>query len=124
MGDTGPLGERFIDNKKFEGTIPELLEDTLGFIRRNIKTKTTENRFSGIPTIYNEMEKANHRPPIFENKRGTFKVILYNEVNLSLSEIESEIIEFCNTGKSRDYVSSARSMASSGSAVSSIPALQ
>ncbi|HZK70247.1 MAG TPA: ATP-binding protein [Clostridia bacterium] len=192
MGDTGPLGERFIDNKKFEGTIPELLEDTLGFIRRNIKTKTiiddfgnradkdeyplkavreiilnalihrdysihtenspirvmmfrdrievenpgglygrltindlgkvgadtrnpyiasdleilinTENRFSGIPTIYNEMEKANHKPPIFENKRGTFKVILYNEVNLSLSEIESEIIEFCNTGKSRDQI--------------------
>ena len=186
------LGERFIDNKKFEGTIPELLEDTLSFIRRNIKTKTiiddfgnradkdeyplkavreiilnalihrdysihtenspirvmmfrdrievenpgglygrltindlgkvgadtrnpyiagdlevlinTENRFSGIPTIYSEMEKANHKPPIFENKRGTFKVILYNEVNLSLSEIESEIIEFCNTGKSREQI--------------------
>lgn len=64
----------------------------------------TENRFSGIPTIYNEMEKANHRPPIFENIRGTFKVILYNEVNLSLSEIESEIIEFCNTGKSREQI--------------------
>ncbi len=38
IGDLGPSGERFIDNKRFDGTIPEMLEATLGFVRRNIKT--------------------------------------------------------------------------------------
>ncbi len=39
----------------------------------------TENRFSGIPIIINEMEKAKLPPPVFVNSRGVFKVILYNE---------------------------------------------
>lgn len=40
IGETGNEGERFIDNKRIEGTIPQMLEGTLGFIRRNMKNKT------------------------------------------------------------------------------------
>ena len=38
LGDTGSLGERFIDNKRVEGTIEEMLNDTMSFLRRNMKT--------------------------------------------------------------------------------------
>lgn len=38
LGDTGPLGERFIDNKRIEGTIEEMLNGTMNFLRRNMKT--------------------------------------------------------------------------------------
>lgn len=38
LGDTGTLGERFIDNKRIEGTIEEMLEGTMNFLRRNMKT--------------------------------------------------------------------------------------
>ncbi len=38
----------------------------------------TENRYSGIPTIYAEMRKAGLADPKFEDERGTFKVTLYN----------------------------------------------
>ena len=41
IGDLGASGERFIDNKRFDGTIPEMLEAALGFVRRNIKTAVT-----------------------------------------------------------------------------------
>ncbi len=38
LGDTGLLGERFIDNKRVEGTIEEMLNETMNFLRRNMKT--------------------------------------------------------------------------------------
>ena len=37
LGDTGTLGERFIDNKRIEGTIEEMLNGTMNFFRRNMK---------------------------------------------------------------------------------------
>ncbi len=37
LGDTGDLGERFIDNKRVEGTIEEMLNDTMNFLRRNMR---------------------------------------------------------------------------------------
>ena len=40
IGELGDDGERFVDNKRFEGTIPEMLESTLAFARRNMKVKT------------------------------------------------------------------------------------
>ncbi|MGN1311875.1 MAG: ATP-binding protein [Bacilli bacterium] len=38
LGDVGTLGERFIDNKRIEGTIEEMLNATMNFLRRNMKT--------------------------------------------------------------------------------------
>lgn len=40
-----------------------------------------ENRYSGIPTIRREMEKYGLEPPVFENRRNEFVVILYNETH-------------------------------------------
>lgn len=38
LGDTGTFGERFTDNKRVEGTIEEMLTETINFLRRNMKT--------------------------------------------------------------------------------------
>ncbi|MEG1604048.1 MAG: ATP-binding protein [Cloacibacillus sp.] len=40
MGETGTDGERFIDNKKIEGRIPQMLDEALAFVQRNIKNTT------------------------------------------------------------------------------------
>lgn len=40
IGELGVDGERFTDNKRIEGTISQMLEDSLAFVRRNMKTKT------------------------------------------------------------------------------------
>ncbi len=40
IGDVGAIGERFLDNERIEGSIPEILERALQFVRRNMKTKT------------------------------------------------------------------------------------
>ena len=44
LGDVGEMGQRFDDNKRVEGTLDEMLDQTLTFIRRNIGTKVvTDN---------------------------------------------------------------------------------
>lgn len=43
IGRLGGDGERFIDNKRIEGTISQMLEATLAFVRRNMKVKTIVN---------------------------------------------------------------------------------
>jgi ATP-dependent DNA helicase RecG len=200
FGDTGENGERFIDNKRIEGTIPQMLNDTLAFVRRNSRNATiindeglradrtqypmkavreillnalihrdysihtdnspvrvilyddrlevenpgglygritiddlgkmsadtrnpfiagglevlidTENRFSGIPTIRDEMRSAGLPPAIFESKRGIFKVTLYNKqmsnldnaVFKNLGDIPSRILTFCKVPRSREEI--------------------
>lgn len=40
IGETGSDGERFIDNKRITGSIPDMLEDAVDFVRLNSRTKT------------------------------------------------------------------------------------
>lgn len=39
LGEVGEIGQRFDDNKRVEGTIEQMLEETLVFLRKNMKTK-------------------------------------------------------------------------------------
>ena len=198
IGDERISGERFIDNKRIEGTVPEMLEEAINFVRKNTKTKTyidpttgirndipqypitavreailnalvhrdysihtegkpirieiyedrleihnpgglygrmkveqlgkmqpdtrnpvlatsletlkiTENRYSGIPTIRNELKRYNMPEPIFVNERGEFTVIFYNSENnntqtTSDNSNEENLINFCKKPKSRDEI--------------------
>ena len=40
IGQIGEKGERFIDNKRIEGNIPEMLEQAMAFVRKNMRKKT------------------------------------------------------------------------------------
>lgn len=40
VGQLGPEGERFLDNRRIEGTLTQMLEDALAFVRKNIRIKT------------------------------------------------------------------------------------
>ncbi|MCD8133718.1 MAG: putative DNA binding domain-containing protein [Clostridiales bacterium] len=208
MGDTGADGERFIANQRINGTIGEMLDGAVEFVRRNSRVKTvidengkrkdkpefpikavrevilnalihrdysihtegspvticmfsdrmevtskgglygrisvkqlgkvhaeirnttlagileimhvSENRYSGIPTIFNEMKAAGLPAPEFIARGGEFKVILRNnierEVGLENMETESietrqnqhsreeSLLDFCKTPRSREEV--------------------
>lgn len=39
LGEVGEMGQRFDDNKRIEGTIEQMLEETLSFLRKNMKTR-------------------------------------------------------------------------------------
>ena len=65
--------------------------------------KLTENRYSGIPTIRYEMQKAGLRPPEFINKGGEFSVTLYNAPYSARSgeDVDEAILNFCLTPRTR-----------------------
>lgn len=197
LGEVGEGSARFIDNKRIEGTIPEMLEEAMSFIRRNTRVSTiinkqgkredeeeypltairevvlnalihrdyspltedspirimlfkdrievtnpgglygrlslndlgkipgdtrnpyiagalelltkTENRFSGIPTIYKEMKERGFEPPSFENYRGNFKVTLFNKRHTKHSplkrlSLKTRIQMFCETPRTREEI--------------------
>ena len=47
IGDLGNAGERFIDNKRIEGSLPEMLGGAIQFVRNNMRTKTIINPETG-----------------------------------------------------------------------------
>lgn len=49
-GAVGSQGERFSDNERIEGSIPDMLEAALQFVRRNMKTKTVIDPDTGKRT--------------------------------------------------------------------------
>ena len=202
MGDHGDNEERFTDNRRIEGTLPEMLDDAMNFVRRNMKTKTiidpetgkrqdrteypvtavreavlnalvhrdysihtegmpiqltmyedrieitnpgglygrikvdqlgkvqpdtrnpvlanametmglTENRYSGIPTIRKELEKAGLGEPQFLDNRGQFSVVFYNAdakayaqppKQYEVSEADMHLIEFCAVPRTRKEI--------------------
>ena len=40
MGETGEAGERFLDNQRIEGNIPDMLSEALQFVKRNMRVKS------------------------------------------------------------------------------------
>lgn len=197
LGDTSIQGARFIDNKRIEGTLIEMLDGAIAFCQRNMKVETiinpqtgnrediteypinaireiilnalihrdysqytegtpiqlyfysnrveihspgglygrmtvedlgrsrpdlrnpvlatmsefllnTENRYSGIPTIYREMRKMNLPDPVFQNLRNEFVVTLYNqrkeEQHVDEKDDYDQLLEFCQIPRSRQEI--------------------
>ena len=207
VGELGGGGERFVDNQRIEGRLDQMLDGTISFVRRNMRTSTivdasgkradvaeypvaavrelvlnalvhrdysaytdhspvrvvmyddrlevespgglygrtaiedlgkapadtrnpflagcmevlaaTENRFSGIPTIMAEMERAGLPPAEFASRRGTFTATLRNgratggsgglppagtapaSAGAPLSGRQQAILAFCSQPRSR-----------------------
>ena len=70
----------------------------------------TENRYSGIPTMYREMKEYNLPAPVFENRRNEFVVIFYNhkerqeEVSLQGQVDGKDLLKYCESPKSRQEI--------------------
>ncbi len=54
VGEIGESGERFIDNRRIEGNIRQMLEDSLQFVRKNVKIKTIIDPATGERTDRSE----------------------------------------------------------------------
>lgn len=78
------------------------------FIASILETlEITENRYSGIPTIYAEARKAGLIDPKFESERGTFKVTLYNSKREDVIDEQfiTKIKKFCKVPRSKEELS-------------------
>ncbi len=191
IGEVGAEGDRFLDNKRIEGTLPQMLDDALAFARKNMKVKTiivdgkrvdkteypmtavreavlnalvhrdysvhtegkpiqlvmysdrlevispgglygrlrvdqlgkvqpdtrnpalavamenlkqTENRYSGIPTIYREMQAAGLPAPEFEDRHDAFCVRFFNRAEVKPKSDASGLLEFCEIPRTRQEI--------------------
>lgn len=195
VAELGESGERFIDNSRIDGTLPEILEGALAFVKKNMRKRTvidettgerrdsyeypivavreiilnalvhrdysihtegmpiqlkmyrdrlevlspggiygrlrvsdlgrvqpdtrnpalaviledmglTENRYSGIPTIYRAMSEARLPAPVFAERRGVFCVTLYNAPVATQAQAghPSSLLDFCSTARSREEI--------------------
>lgn len=96
------------------GLYGRLSLDELGIVHSDIRNpfiasileilEVTENRYSGIPTIYAEMKKAGLMEPKFESVRGTFKVTLYNSKKTDIinDNFVSKIKAYCKTPRTKE----------------------
>lgn len=50
MGDVDLSGNRFTDTKRIEGTLSDMLDDALTFVRKNMRTATKIDRETGVRT--------------------------------------------------------------------------
>lgn len=96
------------------GLYGRLTLDDLGKTRSDIRNpfiasileilKVTENRYSGIPTIYAECKKMGLMDPKFEIDRGNFKVTIYNSKKDEIinDDFKENIKEYCKTPRSKE----------------------
>ncbi len=47
IGNIGTAGERFLDNQRIEGSISEMLDEAIRFVKKNMKNKTIINPETG-----------------------------------------------------------------------------
>ncbi len=64
LGDVAEDSARFLDNKRIEGTIPEMVQEALAFCKRNMKVRTIIDRETGKRTDKTEYPVAALREAI------------------------------------------------------------
>lgn len=83
MGETGDDGERFIDNKRITGAIPDMLEEAVEFVRKN----------SRIKTIIDENGRRNDKPeyPIKAVREAILNALVHRDYSIHTENVPIRI---------------------------------
>lgn len=83
IGETGDEGERFIDNKRITGAIPEMVEQAVDFVQRN----------SRIRTIIDENGRRADKPeyPIKAVREAVLNALIHRDLSVYTEGIPVEI---------------------------------
>lgn len=93
-----------LGNYKVEDLGKEYLPIRNAFLCRNAEDLLeTENRHSGILTVFEDMKKNGLFPPLFDSSRGFFYVTLYNRNanDYKNKEFVEEVLQFCFIPRSK-----------------------
>lgn len=96
MGVIGDDGERFIDNKRITGAIPDMLEEAVEFVRKNSRTKTI------IDETGHRNDKAEY--PIKAIREAILNALVHRDYSIHTENVPIRIemyrdrIEITNSG--------------------------
>ena len=97
IADIGEEGQRFDDNKRIEGNISEMYEETIAFLNRNMKVKVIISDKTGLRTDITQYPKDALREAIsnmiIHRDYSQFKTGVY-----SIVTVYKDRIEFRNVG--------------------------
>ena len=85
VGEIGSRGERFIDNKRIEGTLPQMLEEALMFVRKNTKTTTIIDPKTGIRTDRDEY-------PLVAVREAVLNALIHRDYSMNTEGMPVQII--------------------------------
>ena len=96
MGTTGNDGERFIDNQRITGAIPDMLDEAVEFVQKNSRTKT----------IIDENGHRNDKPeyPIKAVREAILNALVHRDYNIHTENVPIRIemyrdrMEITNSG--------------------------
>ncbi len=87
VGETGETGERFLDNRRIEGSIPQMLEEALQFVRKNMRNKTI---------IDPETGRRNDRTdyPITAVREAIMNALVHRDYSMHTESMPIQILMF------------------------------
>ncbi|MBQ4322383.1 MAG: putative DNA binding domain-containing protein, partial [Clostridia bacterium] len=87
VGDLAEDGSRFIDNQRIEGTLPQMLDGALAFVRKNIKSKTVIDRETGLRS-----DKPEY--PIVAVREAILNALIHRDYSIHTEGMPIQIILF------------------------------
>lgn len=87
MGDLGESGERFLDNQRIEGNIPDMLNAAIKFVRKNMRTKTIINPENG-------MREDRSDYPIIAIREAIVNALVHRDYSIHTEGMPIQVIMF------------------------------
>lgn len=88
-GEVASDGSRFTDNRRIEGTIPEILSETLKFFRNNLKLKTIIDTKTGERTDRYEY-------PLVALREAVLNALIHRDYSIHTEAMPIEVIIYKN----------------------------
>lgn len=87
VGETGMMGERFSDNQRIEGSIPDMLQAAMQFVRKNMKNRTI---------ISSETGEREDRPeyPIAAVREALLNALVHRDYSIHTEGMPIQLIMF------------------------------
>lgn len=89
IGETGELGERFLDNQRIEGNIPEMLNGALQFVRKNMRNRTIIDSGSG-----NREDRTDY--PITAVREAVINALVHRDYSIHTEGMPIQLLMFEN----------------------------
>lgn len=86
-GETAADGSRFIDNKRIEGTLPEMLEETMKFLSKNMKVRTIVNPVTG-----ERADKTEY--PVIALREAVLNAIIHRDYSMHTEAMPIEVVMY------------------------------
>lgn len=89
MGEIGTQGERFLDNQRIEGNIPEMLDGAMQFVNKNMRVKTIINPHTG-----KREDRTDY--PIIAIREAILNALVHRDYSIHTEGLPIQIIMYEN----------------------------